>query len=108
MKIEIYLDSPSHYENVEEIERLIGSTKVKAYSLDLENNDIVEGLGWVASNDSYNYHNNYDDSQNVLWFEGEQRWFTLNYDRALQIQKDNSVKILEKLQPIINIETAKL
>jgi hypothetical protein len=102
MKIQIYLDIPSEYENIEELKKLIGTSKVKAYSLDLDNNSIVEGEGWIESNGSYNYHNNYDDSEDCMYFEGKQQWFSLNYERVVEIQKENSKKILKTLQPIID------
>ena len=93
---------PSNYENVEEIKKLIGDSRVKAYSVNTKDNSIVEGEGWIASNESYNYHNNYNDSEDCMWFNKEQQWFTLNYDRVLEIQRENNKIILEILEPIIN------
>jgi len=108
MKVEInYLKRPSNYEGIEELKKLIGKSKVRAFSIDLDTNDIVEGWGWIASNESYNYHNNYDDSEDCMWFNvketgfGNQQWFTLNYERVLEIQKENNVKIIEVLEPIV-------
>lgn len=103
MKINVdYLKTPSKYENIEELKKLIGVSKVKAYSINLKDNSIVEGDGWVASNESYNYHNNYDDSEDCMWFNKEQQWFTLNYEKVLEVQKENNKKIIEVLEPIIN------
>lgn len=103
MKIDIwYIKVPSNYENIEELSKLIGKSKVKSYSIDLTNNEIVEGEGWIANNDSYNYHNNYDDSEDCMWFNNKQQWFTLNYERVLEIQKENNIKIIEILEPILN------
>ena len=102
MKIDILLYIPSNYENVEGFKKLIGDSKVKAYSINKEDNSIIEGLGWIASNGSYNYHNNYDDSEDCMWFNEEQQWFTLNYETVLNIQKENNRKIIEVLEPIIN------
>ena len=103
MKIKIWdIDTPSKYENVEEIKKFIGSSKVKAYSINEDDNSIVEGLGYIDSDESYNYHNNYDDSKDCLFFEGKQKWFTLNYEAVLSIQKENNIKIIEVLEPIIN------
>ena len=103
-----YIKTPFKYENIEVIKNLIGSSKVKAYSIDLKDNSIIEGLGWIASDESYNYHNNYDTSKDCMWFTdrpksfGEIQWFTLNYERVLEIQKENNKIILEVLEPIIN------
>lgn len=101
MKIDIwYVNIPSKYENIETLKEIIGNSKVKTYSLD-ENNIIVEGEGWLANNDSYNYHNNYDDSEDCMWFNGEQKWFTMKYTRVLEVQKENNHKILKVLNPIV-------
>lgn len=109
MKVSIdYLRKPSNYEGVEELKKLIGKSKVKAFSIDLDTNDVVEGWGWIASDESYNYHNNYDDSKDCMWFTvkesgfGKKWWFTLNYDRVLEIQKENNLKIVEVLEPVLN------
>ena len=109
MKINVdYLKTPSSYENIEELKKIIGKSKVKAYSIDSKDNSIIEGIGWIDSDGNYNYHNNYDDSEDCMWFSkksnsiGSQQWFTLNYDRVLEIQKENNKKIIEALEPIIN------
>jgi hypothetical protein len=104
MKIDIWnVSTPSNYENIEELKKLIGNSKVKAYSINTRDNSIVEGEGRIASNESYNYHNNYDDSEDCMWFNGEKQWFTLNYDRVLEVQKENNKIILEVLEPIIKL-----
>lgn len=109
MKIDIwFIKTPSKYDSIKDIKNLIGNSKVKAYSIDLKDNSIVEGEGWVASNESYNYYNNYDDSEDCMWFSkkpnsvGNQQWFTLNYEKVLEVQKENNKKIIEVLEPIIN------
>lgn len=103
MKIDIWnVSIPSSYENVEELKKLIGSSKVKAYSINTRDNSIIEGEGWIASNESYNYHNNYDDSEDVMWFTNSKQWFTLNYEKVLEVQKENNEIILEVLEPIVN------
>jgi hypothetical protein len=103
MKIDIWkVNIPSHYENMDELKNLIGNSKVKAYSINLKDNSIVAGEGWIASNESYNYHNNYDDSEDCMWFDGEQQWFTLNYERVLEVQRENNKIILDVLEPIVN------
>lgn len=103
MKIEIWnLKIPSKYENIIELKNLIGESNVNAFSIDLDTNDIVEGKGCIKSNESYNYHNNYDNSEDCMWFNNKQQWFTLNHDRAVVIQKENARIIIEKLKPILD------
>lgn len=102
MKIDIwYLKFPSNYEGVEELKKFIGSTAVKAYSLD-ENNVIIEGLGWIGNDDSYNYHNNYDDSEDCLFFEGKKKWFSQDVEKVKEVQIKNNKIILETLNPYID------
>ena len=50
---------------------------------------VVEGEGYIASNGSWNYHNNYDDSEPTLWFvfpdaKGsiEQQWWSVSKEEA--------------------------
>lgn len=110
MEIRIWKVSvPSNYENIEELSNLIGKSRIKAYSIDKNDNSIVEGEGWIASNESYNYHNNYDDSKDCMYFTkrpdglGVEQWFTLNYGRVLEVQRENNKIILEVLEPIVNL-----
>ena len=56
MKIEIYTNIPSKYEGIEELKKLLGKGKVKAYSIDLRDNSIVEGNGYIDNDNMYNYH----------------------------------------------------
>jgi hypothetical protein len=43
-----------------------------------------------------------------MWFEGHQQWFTLNYNRVIEVQKENAKIIIESLKPILEKETKKL
>ena len=69
--------------------------KVKAYSINEDTLEIVEGEGYIASDESYNYHNNYDDSENTLWFEHKYwnredwngTWWTPSFAKAKEEQK---------------------
>ena len=69
--------------------------------------EIVECFGIVESDNSWNYHNNYDDSEDILSCifrdkisEGKiNKWFTLNKDEVIKIQKENLeiwMKILQE------------
>jgi len=103
MEIKIWdVSIPSIYENIEEIKKVIGNSKIKAYSINTKDNSIIEGEGKIANNESYNYHNNYDNSQDCMWFNGQQQWFTLNHERVLEVQKENNKSILKILEPIID------
>lgn len=82
---------------------ILGRSRTKAYSLDKDFN-IVEGEGWIASNESYNYHNNYDTSEDTLWFETEksykaQKWWTPSLQKVKELQQS------ELLKAIVDAET---
>lgn len=100
MEIKIYLEIPSKYERVNDIKTLIGSSKVDAFSLD-KKGKIIEGKGWVASDESYNYHNNYDDSKDVLFFNGKQQWFTCSRERIEEVYNINKNIIVKRLNEIL-------
>lgn len=103
MKIDIWkVTMPHESAGVEEMKSTIGSLKVDAYSYDKNTGEIVEGTGWVASDNSYNYHNNYDNSKDCLWFNNKQQWFTLDYAEVLEVQRSNNRIILEHLDPILD------
>ncbi len=68
-------------------------TEYQAYSIDDDYN-VIEGKGSIGSNGSYNYHNNYDDSEDTLIFTYKnkyghentaQKWWTLNREEAEKI-----------------------
>lgn len=54
-----------------------------------DNLELIPCEGKIATNDHWNYHHNYDNSENVLWIGNEQRWFTTNKELALEIQNFN-------------------
>lgn len=103
MKIDIYLKIPSPYIDVEAVKAVIGKSSVKAYSLS-ENCEIIEGIGKIGNNGRYNYHNNYDTSQDAMFFNGVEKWFTLSesrikevYDENVEVIRKELTKILDKL-----------
>ena len=79
--------------------------------------EVVEGIGTIESNGSWNYHNNYDDSVNTLHFEylnkynkkiKEQKWWTLSKEEAeekcndeiihqISLHKEQIEKLEEKI-----------
>lgn len=58
--------------------------------------EVVECKGLVENNCSWNYHNNYDDSENELYviIENEKikQWFSLNKEDVVNIQQENVSK----------------
>lgn len=78
----------------------------KLYDAFTINNDleIVECKGVIRNNGSYNYHNNYDDSDNELYIKSnnnsckyDSKWFTLNKEEAIKIQQEHLAKWKEIL-----------
>ena len=57
---------------------------------------LLSCTGIIKNNDSYNYHNNYDDSENELFVISghmhEKRWFSLNKEEVIKVQKENLLK----------------
>ena len=72
------------------------------YTLDDDIN-IIECKGFIKSDGSWNYHNNYDDSQDTLFIlnrfnNQERKWFTLNHSEIEKIRDENReeyIKVLE-------------
>ncbi len=58
--------------------------------------EVVKCIGMIANDGSWNYHNNYDDSEDVLYvIENKTRtkqWFSLNKDEVIEVQKENILK----------------
>jgi hypothetical protein len=70
---------------------LKANTEYPVFTLD-DDLEIIECKGLIANNGSWNYHNNYDDSENVLYVflygpTKINKWFTLNKDEAIRLQK---------------------
>jgi len=105
MKIEVDLKLPSKYdkEDLKNYLAVFSRTPVKAYTLN-DDFEIVEGMGKIASDDSYNYHNNYDDSEDVMYFNTEQKYWTPSLEKIKEIQKEN----IERAIPIIEEKRQKL
>lgn len=78
--------------------------------------EVVEGIGTIESNGSWNYHNNYDDSVNTLHFQWdiknyprkEIKWWTLSKEEAeekcnaeiihqISLHKEQIEKLEEKI-----------
>ena len=107
MKVESSLYLPSIYKNIDILKKTNGKQEVHAYSLD-EDLNILEGWGKISSNNSWDYHNNYNDSEDVMWFSYEEylngnkkyseKFFTTNLDEIKIIQKDLKDKWIKLLE----------
>ena len=73
-----------------------------------DNMEVVRCMGIIKNNGSWNYHNNYDNSENELYVVIEKtiqaRWFSLNRDEAITVQRNNIIK----WESIINEEKNRL
>ena len=75
--------------------------KYTAFSVD--DYAVIEGKGYIDSNESWNYHNNYDDSEDTLhftWNNGHcnmnsQKWWTLSKTEA---EKECNKQIEEEIK----------
>ena len=69
MKIEISLKLPYvTEEEVTKVQNVIGDSKVIAYSIDKDTFELKSDECCIKSNGSWNYHNNYDDSKDTMYF----------------------------------------
>lgn len=96
-----YLKLPhsSDEKEIAKMKGLIGTSSVDAFSIDTEIYKIIKGKGSIKNNGSYNYHNNYDDSEDEMFFDNKTQWFTLNEDRVKEVFNQNAAiirKMLEK------------
>ena len=87
------------------LKTLLRETGYKAYSIDDEFN-VIEGVGTIDSDGSYNYHNNYDDSEDTLIFTSTNKyghktrahkWWTLNKAEADNLCEKEKKKFVKKL-----------
>lgn len=94
MKIEHYLNLPYDSGEIVKDYKKILQTKVwyKAWTIN-DSLEIVECEGSIQNNNSWNYHNNYDDSEDELYIKKNNhiinKWFTFNKDEIVKIQKEN-------------------
>jgi len=84
------LKLPYHYGSVidERLKVLERKVKYQGYTLDEELN-IVQTECSIGNDGSYNYHNNYDDSKDVLKVGETHKWWTLNGAEIKRIQKEH-------------------
>ena len=71
--------------------------------------EIVKCKGRIKNNDVWNYHNNYDDSEDELFvmlnLSGyNARWFSLNREEVEKVQKEN----IEEWRKMLEEEVTRL
>lgn len=78
--------------------------KYPAFTVD-EDFNVVKGVGCIKSNGSFNYHNNYDDSEDTLWFNQtkesyceKEGWWTLSEVEANERRNELVKKKIKQLQ----------
>lgn len=101
MKYKLFL--PYHYGAVvqERLKTLEVNTNYDGYTLN-EKLEIITCKCSIRNDGMYNYHNNYDDSQNVLMVGNTHQWWTLNKSEILKIQKEHLEREIKKLEEELN------
>lgn len=71
------------------------NTEYDAWTLN-DKLEVVKCKGIIENNGSWNYHNNYDDSENEMFVIIDKRkvkkWFSLNKEEVVKIQQENISK----------------
>lgn len=95
--IEYDIDLPSHYGKVVEdrLKTLEMDVEYQGYTIN-DRAEIIQTNCSIQNNGSWNYHNNYDNSENVLMVGNESKWWTIDKSEAIDIQRKNLDKIIEK------------
>ncbi len=107
MEIRHYLSTPSTYGQVviDYLKVLKEKTEYDAWTLN-EKMEVVKCNGIIENNGSWNYHNNYDDSENEMYViidkQKVKRWFSLNKEDVVKIQEENISKWRMKLEQEIS------
>lgn len=106
MKYKLNLPSYSG-EVVEERLKVLETNKVyEGYTLN-EKLEIVKVVGCsIENNGNYNYHNNYDNSENVLKVNGLTKWWTVKESEIKTIQKKHIDEALDKInEELLRLES---
>lgn len=97
-RVDYEINLPSHRGKVVEdrLKVLELDKKYEGFTLN-EDCEIIQCKCKIKSDGSWNYHKNYDDSENVLMVDGEHRWWTLNESEIKKVQKENLDRIIDSL-----------
>lgn len=107
MKVEHYIILPRPCgEIVKDYLKVLKEGKeYSAYTLN-DDLEVVECKGIILNNGSWNYHNNYDDSENELYVMMYglriNKWFSLNKEDVEKAQTENIIQWKLKLADEIN------
>lgn len=107
MKLEHDIILPSKFrETVKDyLKVLIENKEYPAYTIN-DDLEIIECKGVISNNGSWNYHNNYDDSENELYviIDGRRinKWFSINREDVEKVQAENIIQWNLKLADEIN------
>ncbi len=109
MELRHYISTPSTYGQIVEDYLKVLKVDVEYPAFSLNNKlEIIECKGVISNNGSWNYHNNYNDSQNELYIIIEKtkfcQWFSLNKEDVVKVQKEN----IEKWKAILSNELSRL
>lgn len=97
------LELPYHYGEVveERLKVLELKKKYNGFTLN-EKIEIIQCECSIENDQSWNFHNNYDDSKNVLIAGRKSKWWTLNEQEIKKIQKVNLDKVILSLSEEID------
>lgn len=103
MELKNYLSTPSKYGKIVEnyLKVLKEKTEYDAWTLN-DKLEVVKCKGLIENNGSWNYHNNYDDSENEMYViidkQKKNQWFSLNKEDVIKVQQENILKWKNMLQ----------
>ncbi len=103
MELKYYLSTPPKCGKIVEeyLKLLKENSEYDAWTLN-DKLEVVACKGLIENNGSWNYHNNYDNSENELYViidkQKMDKWFSLNKEDVIKVQKDNIEKWKNQLQ----------
>lgn len=103
MELKHYLSTPSKDGRIVEdyLKVLKVKTEYDAWTLN-DKLEVVKCKGLIENNGSWNYHNNYDDSENEMYVIIDKKkinqWFSLNKEDVIKVQQENILKWENMLQ----------
>ena len=104
--IEFYLKTPQTSGDIvnDYLKVLEENKEYDAWTIN-ERLEVIECKGSIKNNESWNYHNNYDSSENELYVGTHTKWFSLNKGEVINIQKENISRWkLELEQELLRLE----
>ena len=103
MELKHYISTPSKYGQIvtDYLKVLKEKTEYDAWTLN-DKLEVVQCKGFIENNGSWNYHNNYDDSENEMYViinkQKINKWFSLNKEDVIKVQQENILKWKNMLQ----------